>query len=498
MGLTSGMSPGSARRVAAAAAAFALLVASCSDGGDADAGDGPVDTGETAAETIQAEPLPDAGTGDDDQPTDGDGSGAPGDGTGGDGSDGGNGDDQQVIDPSVCGIGRVNVQPFYAVANIPEDDPDGGLNLRNDYQRGTRLATLPEGTVILAEDCAIADDGGTWYSVVTLDGEVGWVNAAFLSPEIPGDEPTFGGDDAEELVVAVLDSLAARQWEEAADLLAADGDGVLVLNDLLERGATAVTDFPLLLENYCRIRLCDAPYAVEEVRGSYLPDLVRPEVDVRFDYPGGSTVETFAVTRTDGGPTLDVLPGQSNLAWTVNRAMAGSLLASDDAGVPPGLLDAAESVRQALLSENGTELLDPFVPEEGITFSANAYVSPDPQRRVRIRRPQLGTGQDQLRIWGYSDGVGTAIVDTIGGWIGRYRRSPALLEPDVVGVDERIGLSNTVANLPDAFPAANVVEFHRRGRGELVDFNWSSIRLAFEERPSGWVLVAVTADTWTI
>lgn len=468
----------------------AIVVASaCSDGGD-DLVDGSGVTSTTEPTTIQAAPLPDA-TGESD------------------GSDEAEtttsvaeaeapGDEVRVEDPTVCGTSRVNSQPFYAVANIEENDPDGGLNLRSDFERGVRLATLPEGTVVLAEDCVISSDGGTWYAVQTTDGQFGWVNAAFLSTEISPLVPTSGGQETEDKVTAVLDALAARKWEEAAAELSAGGDGVRRLNRLLERSAGSVGDLPDLLESYCQVRLCDAPYTVVETRGSYLPTVVPPEVDVRFDYPGGSTVETFARIETEEGQSLDTLPGQSNLAWTVSRPTVAALWATSTDTAPDGLLDSAEAVRLALLSENGPELLAPFVPDEGTAFSANGYVDPVPAARVRVRRAELLNSADQLRIWGYQDGIGTAIVDSIEGWVGHYRRSIALLEPDVVAAGERIGFSNTIANLPDLFPSAHIVEFHRRGRGELADFNWSSVRIALEQRPEGWMVVAITSDSWTI
>jgi hypothetical protein len=476
-----------------------LLAASCADRGDRLEDVAVAEDGETTAQTIQAAPLPDAEDNQSgDQNTDA-GQDEEGSADGDSDSGGDTAGELAAPDPSICGISQVNGQRFYAVANIEEDDPDGGLNLRSDYQRGLRVSTLPEETIVLAEDCIVADDGGTWFAVETLDGEFGWVNAAFLSTEISPLLPTFGGQETELLVTSVLDALAARKWEEAADLLAAEGDGVALLNDLLERGAASDSDFPALLEGYCQVRLCDAPYSVVETRGSYYPERVRPEVDVRFDYPSGSTVETFARVETGGGQTLDVLPGQSNLAWTVRRQPAENLVAADDITDPPdGLLDAAESIRQALLSENGSELLEPFVPAEGVTFSSDAYVAPEPELRQKVRGQELLTAGDQPRIWGYQDGIGTAIVDTIDGWVGSYRRSSALLEPDVVGVDQRIGRSNTLANLSEVFPAAHVVEFHRQGRGQQVDFNWSSVRMALEQRPSGWVVVAITADSWTI
>ncbi len=138
------------------------------------------------------------------------------------------------------------------------------------------------------------------------------------------------------------------------------------------------------------------------------------------------------------------------------------------------------------------------MPAEGVAVSPDAYVDPDDGYGVVVSSADLAAASETLRIWGYHDGIGSPIVDSVEGFMGSYRRSLALLEPDVVGIDRRVGLGNTIDNLATVFPEARIVEFHRRGRGELKDFNWSSVRLALEQRNGEWQLVGITSDTWTI
>ena len=397
--------------------------------------------------------------------------------------------------PGLCSIDEVNVQPFYTVADIPADDPDGGLNIRDDFDNGEVVATLAEGTVVFVETCHRRDDGSIWFSAET-DEVGGWANAAFLDTGISPLVPTFGGAETEAKVRSVLEALAAQDWDlAAAELQPPDSDYTTVAPLLDQPGADG--DLAAGLQAYCRTRICDAPFEIIDVRGSYLPARVRPEVDVRFDYPTGSAVETFEAIRPDSALSIDSLPGRSVLALTEPPSPVADLVEqplADDAG----LYEAADEIRRALLSEDGPRIPSSHLPDDGVVISTDAYVDPVAGNRVVVDEADLATGADRLRIWGYTDGIGSPIVDSVDGYLSRYRRSMALLDPDVVGIDERVGLGNTVANLSEVFPQARVVEFHRRGRGELADFNWSSVRLALQQVDGRWELVAITSDSWTV
>ncbi len=472
------------------AAALMLLASACSDGSTL--ADGTTSTEDSSQTTDDGAGTATTGDGtvttDDD---DGDGT-TVSDGDSADGgSDDGTGADPEPI-PGLCSVDEVNRQPFYAVANIDDDDPDGGLNVRDNYENGDKLATLPEGSVVLAYDCFRRDDGAVWFAIETED-TAGWVNAAYLGTEISPLEPTFGGNETAAKVEAVLDALAARDWEAAAAELTLTDSEYSPLEQQLETG----DDLAARLEAYCQSRVCDAPYTITAIRGSYMPERIRPSVDVEFVYSGGLATETFAKVQPEADLSLDALPGRSVLAYRQSLPPVADLVAQPSAD-DSGLYDAAETVRQALLAENGPSIPDDYVPAEGIAISVDAYVDPVVGNRNIVTADDLAAGGDQVRIWGFQDGVGTPIVQSLDQLLADYRRSIPLLQPDEVGIDERVGLGNTIANLGEVFPGARVVEFHRRGRGELSDFNWSSVRLAFEQRGDDWKLLAITGDTWTI
>lgn len=492
------------------AISLTMVAAGCSDGDDLSDGgtvtDGTIATGTDDTQDSDSTDTSDDAQGDDDDV--GSSTSAPA------GSDDGAAD--QAF-PGQCGIDEVNRQPFYSVANIQDDDPDGGLNVRDNYENGEKIVTLPEGSVVFAEDCFKRDDGAIWYFVETTVGEGGWVNAAFLSAQISSLEPTFGGTETEEKVIRLLDALAAKRWEDAADELTLGDTEIMPLASLLGAPGNAraadqdqdedededaenapALDLADLLAAYCNVRVCDGPYTVTAVRGSYLPSRVSPEVDVTFTYSGGIVMQTFGQRgASDDEFSLDTLPGQSILAFKRNPESVTDLAGSTE-GMPSGLLEAAEMVRRGLLAESGHPIPDDFVPTEGVVISTNAYVDPNPELRQVITAQDIALNGDVERIWGYTDGVGSPIVATVDDHMATYRRSVALLQPDVIGVDTKVGQSNTIDNLAASFPDAHIVEFHRKGRGELLDFNWSSVRLALELRDRQWVVVAVVGDNWTI
>ena len=274
-----------------------------------------------------------------------------------------------------------------------------------------------------------------------------------------------------------------ENWSAASEVVAQRGvDTQLPLD--------AGPDLASQLAAYCERVICDARYELVAVRGAYIPSWKGPEVDVRIFYPRGEVIETFTGYKS--------LPGQSALAFdplppVVADLVEGGSIELADAG----LYGAAEEIRAALVSESGPRIPDRYIPAEGIAVSHEAYVNPDAGKRYVVTAADLAAG-DQLRIWGYPDGFGTAFVDTVDGWMARYRRELALIDPDVVGIDVRVGGSVVTANLPDLFPDAHIVEFHRQGRGEGASFNWSSVLLAMEERDGQWKLLAITNDAWTI
>ncbi len=72
----------------------------------------------------------------------------------------------------------------YAVIGVSEDDPDGGLLVRSGPGTGNDvLAVLPGGTggIVRAQAYPVQVGTSTWWSIVTPDDVVGWINSRYLA-----------------------------------------------------------------------------------------------------------------------------------------------------------------------------------------------------------------------------------------------------------------------------------------------------------------------------
>ncbi len=162
---------------------------------------------------------------------------------------------------------------------------------------------------------------------------------------------------------------------------------------------------------------------------------------------------------------------------------------------------AADDV-QARLGAGDYEAVAAFIdPERGLAISPDAYLGED---TVVITADQViaAATDTSLIEWGYTDGEGLPIIETIAERFAAISGDYGLTSTDTIGHNVRVGFGNTIDNIADVFPAADVVEYHFEGTSLYGDFDWSSVRFVFDTttpapngRPS---LVAIVQDTWTV
>lgn len=107
-----------------------------------------------------------------------------------------------------------------------------------------------------------------------------------------------------------------------------------------------------------------------------------------------------------------------------------------------------------------------------------------------------------MLLWGFTDGEGSPISNTIAGRLAEIAGDTGITSTDVIGFDVRVGAGNSIDNIADRFPGAAVVEYHFEGTSLYGDFDWSSVRFVFDTdvaAPTGRpALLAIVQDTWTI
>ncbi|MEZ5375102.1 MAG: hypothetical protein R2733_01225 [Acidimicrobiales bacterium] len=169
--------------------------------------------------------------------------------------------------------------------------------------------------------------------------------------------------------------------------------------------------------------------------------------------------------------------------------------------VDASIAGAADRVRELLGSGDVATLSEHVDPDRGLTVSVHASITETTP--VLSLAQVAGSATDSATLlWGYTDGDGAPIVETIRQRLRAVAGDTGLTSTDAIGYDVRLGFGNSIDNIDHWFPGSSVVEYHFDGTSLYGDFDWSSVRFVFDaeaETPSGRpVLLAIVQDTWTI
>lgn len=188
------------------------------------------------------------------------------------------------------------------------------------------------------------------------------------------------------------------------------------------------------------------------------------------------------------------------LGWKLNDAFGDAASIDGSTVVSDSFCTVWERSRvamKALQEADGLLLADLIHPTKGVRFSPYAFVNIE-EDQVFTAEAIRGLDDDStVYLWGYEHGSGLPIEQTLTEYLARFAKH------DYVGQGQRayngvIGIGNSLNNIKTAYPEGVHVEFHIPGSGGLADYNWSSVRLVFEEHEGEWYLVGVISDQWTI
>ncbi|MFD2673436.1 hypothetical protein [Marinicrinis sediminis] len=193
--------------------------------------------------------------------------------------------------------------------------------------------------------------------------------------------------------------------------------------------------------------------------------------------------------------TLNVIGGDSNTNEEVPADDAGEEQLSTEEQV----MQAAGEVLPILADQQIDQLVEWVHPEKGIRFSPYAYVNVEDHQQFSPEELMQAWESKEKRVWGSFDGSGEPIELTVEAYMKTFVYDAPFLEADDVGYNHRIGQGNTVNNAFEAYPNANLVEYHIAGMdASLEGMDWRSLRLAFEKHEGSWYLVGIIHDQWTI
>lgn len=160
----------------------------------------------------------------------------------------------------------------------------------------------------------------------------------------------------------------------------------------------------------------------------------------------------------------------------------------------------AKSIIQALKAGDIAKVSTFVHPKKGLRFSPYASVLPDEDRLVkRNQLVQMWAGQKRYK-WGGYDGSGDPIWLTFKKYYQRFIFDHDFSRAKVIAYNPgAMSHGNTPNTIREYYPKSIAVEYYFPGFDtKFSGMDWRSLWLVFEKKGSGWYLVGIVHDEWTI
>jgi hypothetical protein len=231
---------------------------------------------------------------------------------------------------------------------------------------------------------------------------------------------------------------------------------------------------------------------------------VRTDAGIQHDViielpPQHADVVLFDTAKQIGSETWRPIQVDDGAGWVNSRYLRPTPPTNvETLGVSTQpLINAAGRVVDVLRDADATALADLISPTAGVTIAPYAFVSPEAQTLSVDDLKNSATDTRSL-LWGYTDGKGDPINETIQQRLIAISGSTSLTSTTTVGYDVRVKTGNSIDNIAERFPADAVVEYHFAGTSRYRDYDWTSVRLVFDVDGATPVLVGIVQDTWTV
>lgn len=138
-------------------------------------------------------------------------------------------------------------------------------------------------------------------------------------------------------------------------------------------------------------------------------------------------------------------------------------------------------------------------PEFGVVFTPYPTVSLATNKCFQAEQIAAFGADNAVYVWGVYDGSGEPIEMTAANYLAEYVLSRDYQSASIIGVNKIIKSGNALENIMDVFPDVVFVDFHIPGdeRDSTEDFNWTSLRLGFEEYEGKLWLTVILNSKWT-
>ena len=150
------------------------------------------------------------------------------------------------------------------------------------------------------------------------------------------------------------------------------------------------------------------------------------------------------------------------------------------------------------IKHNDFQALSQIVhPELGVVFSPYATITLTTNKCFPAEHIALFGTDSKLYVWGVYAGSGEPIELTVADYFAEFVFDRDYTAATVIGVNQIIKSGNALENIADVLPDVKFIDFHIPGseKDSAEDYDWSSLRLGFEEfEGSLWLTVILHSE----
>lgn len=154
----------------------------------------------------------------------------------------------------------------------------------------------------------------------------------------------------------------------------------------------------------------------------------------------------------------------------------------------------------AALKEKDMDAFSKLVyPEKGVRFTPYSYVNLEEDLVFTVDQLKTLLDSKKKYMWGHFDGTGDPMELTFAEYYEKFIFDVDFTEAPEVGYNKVLGQGNSLNNTDEAYPSANVMEFHfPEIDPQYEGMDWRSLKLVFEKKDNNWYIVGVIHNQWTI
>ena len=169
-------------------------------------------------------------------------------------------------------------------------------------------------------------------------------------------------------------------------------------------------------------------------------------------------------------------------------------------------IESADSADMTVLAYKVLEYIkdDDFValshvvhPEYGVVLSPYATINLTTDRRFSAEQIAVLDTDTNIYVWGVYNGRGEPIELTPTEYFEKFVPASEFFDAAIIGINQIVRSGNALENITDVFPNVQFIDFHLSGGELMEEFDWSSLRLGFEEYDGYYKLITISYSTWT-